>query len=34
MNKLDNEYKHLLQDILDYGTKKTDRTGTLNNLLR
>lgn len=28
MNKLDKEYQNLLQDILDNGTKKTDRTGT------
>ncbi len=28
MNKLDKEYQSLLQDILDNGTKKTDRTGT------
>jgi len=28
-NKLDKQYTDLLQDILDNGVKKTDRTGTL-----
>jgi thymidylate synthase len=28
MNKLDKDYQALLQDILDNGVKKTDRTGT------
>jgi len=28
MNKLDKQYQALLQDILDNGVKKTDRTGT------
>lgn len=28
MNKLDKDYQALLQDILDNGFKKTDRTGT------
>jgi thymidylate synthase len=28
MNKLDNQYKQLLQDIIDYGAEKKDRTGT------
>jgi hypothetical protein len=28
MNKLDIDYQLLLQDILDNGVKKTDRTGT------
>jgi thymidylate synthase len=28
MNKLDNDYKELLQDILTNGVKKNDRTGT------
>ena len=28
MNKLDKQYQELLQDILDKGVKKTDRTGT------
>ena len=28
MNNLDKQYKELLQDILDNGRKKTDRTGT------
>ena len=28
MNKLDNQYKQLLQDIIDYGVEKKDRTGT------
>jgi len=27
-NKLDKQYTDLLQDILDNGVKKTDRTGT------
>lgn len=28
MNKLDKDYTDLLQDILENGTKKGDRTGT------
>jgi len=28
MNKLDKQYQQLLQDILDYGVEKKDRTGT------
>jgi thymidylate synthase len=28
MNKLDKQYTNLLQDILDNGVKKEDRTGT------
>jgi hypothetical protein len=28
MNKLDKDYTDLLQDILDNGTTKSDRTGT------
>jgi len=28
MNKLDKQYKQLLQDIIDYGVEKKDRTGT------
>ena len=28
MNKLDKDYQNLLQDILDNGVKKEDRTGT------
>lgn len=28
MNKLDKDYQNLLQDILENGTKKSDRTGT------
>ena len=28
MNNLDKQYQTLLQDILDNGTKKGDRTGT------
>jgi thymidylate synthase len=28
MNKLDKDYQALLQDILDNGTRKGDRTGT------
>ena len=28
MNKLDKDYQALLQDILDNGTPKSDRTGT------
>ena len=28
MNNLDKQYKHLLQDILEYGVDKQDRTGT------
>jgi len=28
MNNLDKQYTELLQDILDNGVKKTDRTGT------
>ena len=28
MNKLDKQYKDLLQTILDYGVEKQDRTGT------
>jgi thymidylate synthase len=28
MNKLDKDYQALLQDILDNGVTKTDRTGT------
>jgi len=28
MNKLDKAYKQLLQDIIDYGVEKKDRTGT------
>ena len=34
MNKLDKQYTDLLQDILDNGVEKKDRTGTLNNLLK
>jgi len=33
-NNLDKQYIDLLQDILDNGTKKGDRTGTLNNSLK
>jgi thymidylate synthase len=28
MNNLDKQYQRLLQDIIDYGVEKTDRTGT------
>jgi thymidylate synthase len=28
MNNLDKQYQQLLQDIIDYGVEKTDRTGT------
>jgi thymidylate synthase len=28
MNKLDKQYQQLLQDIIDYGVEKKDRTGT------
>ena len=28
MNKLDRQYQQLLQDIIDYGVEKKDRTGT------
>ena len=28
MNQLDKQYTELLQDILDNGTQKSDRTGT------
>ena len=28
MNKLDKQYRDLLQDILDNGVTKSDRTGT------
>ena len=28
MNKLDKQYLQLVQDILDYGVEKQDRTGT------
>jgi thymidylate synthase len=27
-NRLDEQYQRLLQDILDYGVDKQDRTGT------
>jgi thymidylate synthase len=27
-NRLDKQYQHLLQDILEYGVDKQDRTGT------
>ncbi len=27
-NSIDNQYQQLLQDILDYGVEKKDRTGT------
>ena len=28
MNSLDNQYKKLLESILEYGIEKSDRTGT------
>jgi len=28
MNNLDKQYQQLLQDIIDYGVEKKDRTGT------
>jgi thymidylate synthase len=28
MNRLDDQYQRLLQDIIDFGTTKNDRTGT------
>jgi thymidylate synthase len=28
VNNLDKQYQHLLQDIIEYGVDKKDRTGT------
>jgi thymidylate synthase len=33
MNNIDKQYIDLLQDILDNGVEKKDRTGTIYNLL-